>query len=27
MTPQDLGGAAGAAIENAVKAYPKTLGS
>ena len=27
MTPQDLGGAAGAAIESAVKAYPRTLGS
>jgi len=26
MTPQDLGGAAGAAIETAVKAYPKNLG-
>jgi hypothetical protein len=27
MTPQDLGGAAGAAIETAVNAYPRTLGS
>ena len=27
MTPQDLGGAAGAAIETAVQAYPRTLGS
>jgi hypothetical protein len=27
MTPQDLGGVAGAGIEAAVKAYPKTLGS
>lgn len=27
MTPQDLGGPAGAAIETAVHAYPKTLGS
>jgi hypothetical protein len=27
MTPQDLGGAAGAAIEHAMKAYPRTLGS
>ena len=27
MTPQDLGGAAGAAIEAATKAYPKTFGS
>jgi hypothetical protein len=27
MTPQELGGAAGAAIEAATKTYPKTLGS
>jgi hypothetical protein len=27
MTPHELGGAAGAAIEAAVKAYPKNLGS
>jgi len=27
MSPQELGGAAGAAIEAAVKAYPKNLGS
>jgi DNA primase len=27
MSPQDLGGAAGAAIEAAVTAWPKTLGS
>lgn len=27
MSVQDLGGAAGAAIETAVQAYPKTLGS
>ena len=27
MTPQELGGSAGAAIEAATKAYPKTLGS
>ena len=26
MTPQDLGGAAGAAIEAATKAHPKTFG-
>jgi hypothetical protein len=27
MSAQDLGGAAGTAIEAAVKAYPKTFGS
>jgi hypothetical protein len=27
MSPQELGGAAGAAIEAAAKAYPKNLGS
>jgi hypothetical protein len=27
MTPQELGGTAGAAIEAAVKTYPKNLGS
>ncbi len=27
MTPQDLGGAAGAAIESVAKTYPRTLGS
>jgi hypothetical protein len=27
MTPQDLGGTAGAGIEAAMKAFPKTLGS
>ncbi|HEX3985559.1 MAG TPA: hypothetical protein VHX13_03025 [Acidobacteriaceae bacterium] len=27
MTPQDLGGAAGAGIEAAAKAHPKTFGS
>lgn len=27
MTPQDLGGAAGAAIESALKAHPRTFGS
>lgn len=27
MTPHDLGAEAGAAIQAAVKAYPKTLGS
>jgi len=27
MTPQDMAGAAGAAIEQAVKAHPKTFGS
>ena len=27
MTPQDLGGPAGAAIEHAAKSYPRTFGS
>ncbi|HEX3660406.1 MAG TPA: hypothetical protein VHU89_03190 [Acidobacteriaceae bacterium] len=27
MTPQDLGGSAGAALETAAKAHPKTFGS